>query len=294
MRQHFPEIKGKVCTLEKSSLEIEFEQLVIRANNRESRLLTDYIIVDRQLVIPKSSCRFDLTAIYLQRGAWHRAPHQVPLALLELKFGLNPDTGGLYEQLSAYYETVRSHIREIALETESILKQKLALELISHPTRTEAYRKLTVIPDIDTVRFGIVLIDYAPESELLQGCRTQQAPVRIDRSMFLTSASASGKPTRAPAQRRRHEAPHSSRQQPNRRIMRRIGVRRLANHHRCRDGPHRTRRDSVRSDGHTHPHRRRSTPASARIIRQRRSYSDSSPHLPRPPRSLRPRPIRPS
>ena len=58
-----PYLKESIITYGKSSLEIEYEQLIIRANNNEPRNNTEYFIIDRQYTTEKGE-RFDLTGIY--------------------------------------------------------------------------------------------------------------------------------------------------------------------------------------------------------------------------------------
>ncbi len=162
-----PHVKERIIALHKGGNEIEFEQMLIRANTREPRLLTDYLIIDRQLVTADRKGRFDLTAVYLPRGKWHRSK-EVALALLEIKFGLNQDIGKIHEQLTGYYGSVATHLDEIAGESETLLRQQVELELIAHPKgRLKAFGKLRISRDITKARFAIVLVDYAPASKTL-------------------------------------------------------------------------------------------------------------------------------
>jgi len=66
-----PHIKENIIRHGKRSLEIEYEQLIIRANNREARTNPEYFIVDRQYALGKE--RLDLTGVY-----WNRAGRQRP------------------------------------------------------------------------------------------------------------------------------------------------------------------------------------------------------------------------
>ena len=61
-----PTIKENIVLLGKSSLEIEYEQMIIRANNYEPRNNSEYFIVDRQYAAGHAG-RFDLTGFYWDR-----------------------------------------------------------------------------------------------------------------------------------------------------------------------------------------------------------------------------------
>src|SRR5207249_352816 len=106
-------------------------------------------IVDRQLAIKGTSCRFDLTAVYLEQGEWNRS-NKAPLTLFEIKYGLNQDIQKIDEQLYEYYKTIQANMNDIAKETQSILRQKLELDLIKQKSRIQAYRRLADAPNIWT------------------------------------------------------------------------------------------------------------------------------------------------
>ncbi len=86
-----------------TSLEIEYEQLIIRANNLEARNNSEYFIVDRQYSVPEG--RFDLTGMYWK--AKGRKKYQtVQPCLMEVKFALNDDIKDVHQQLEKYYEAI--------------------------------------------------------------------------------------------------------------------------------------------------------------------------------------------
>ena len=62
-----PEMKEKVIGLSglKKTLEIEYEQLLLRANNQEEKINTDFFGIDRQYVDKKN--RFDITGIFWEK-----------------------------------------------------------------------------------------------------------------------------------------------------------------------------------------------------------------------------------
>ena len=172
----WPLVKERILRLHTGGNEIEFEQMLIRANNREPRMLTDYLIVDRQLTAKAPPGRFDLTGVYLEHGVWHHQK-EVPLALLEIKFGLNQDIGTIGEQLSAYHASIGANIEQVAGESEVILKQQIDLGLIAHPpARLQAFQKLRISREVSKVRFVVVLVDHPPGSKKLSQAKLSALP----------------------------------------------------------------------------------------------------------------------
>lgn len=83
-----PLLKQNIIIYGKRSREVEYEQMIIRANNSEPRNNTEYFIVDRQYAV-NDGC-FDLTGIFWEMS--HRKRNQeVPVCLMEIKFALNAD-----------------------------------------------------------------------------------------------------------------------------------------------------------------------------------------------------------
>lgn len=92
-----PQLKQNIIQRGKSSLEIEYEQMIIRANNFEPRNNSEYFIIDRQYTINVG--RFDLIGIYWERS--HRRKNQeVDLCLMEVKFALNQDIKEIHQHSS--------------------------------------------------------------------------------------------------------------------------------------------------------------------------------------------------
>lgn len=164
--QGVPLLKENIIRHGQSSLEVEYEQLLIRANNLEARTNSEYFIIDRQYAISNVG-RFDLTGFVWDRSGRKRG-QQVPLCFLELKFALNSDIQEVHDQLARYYEAIKNDAPAIAAEAESIFKQKLVLGLFDQPAdRVAALQTLTFTSDVDHYQFIIVLVDYNPHSTLL-------------------------------------------------------------------------------------------------------------------------------
>lgn len=163
-----PAIKQRVVVhrAEKGGNEIEWEQLLIRANNDEPRLNTEYFIIDRQSVVPGASARFDLSAIFWSREHRRRG-NEVPPVLLEVKYGQNPEIRELHEQLARYYKALPPTLEETAEEAQMILRQKIDVGLIHQPPdRLSTLRTHRISPSKALMRFGVVLVDYNPASRL--------------------------------------------------------------------------------------------------------------------------------
>jgi len=169
-----PRLKQNIAAFGKRSLEIEYEQMLIRANNYERRNASEYFIVDRQYAVAEN--RFDLIGVFWDRK--HRRKHQeVPVCLMELKFALNQDLADVAGQLARYYEAVRPLAASIAEEGETIFRQKLELGLYDQPAeRIAAMKTLTFARDIARFQFVLALVDYNPNSALLDLASLTQLP----------------------------------------------------------------------------------------------------------------------
>lgn len=161
-----PFIKENIIKFGASTIEAEYEQLVIRANNSEERSNSEYYILDRQYTT-ESRDRFDLTGFYWDRVKRARG-QEVPLCFIELKFSLNPDIKNVHEQINRYYQHVRENVNLLAQEAEKLLDQKLKLGLLKQPNnRLDAIKTLTISKNINEYEFILLLIDYNPYSKLL-------------------------------------------------------------------------------------------------------------------------------
>lgn len=160
--KNIPLLKENVVMHGKHSLEIEYEQMIIRANNFEPRNNSEYFIIDRQYVVGKQ--RFDLTGIFWDRMS-RRKGQEVALCFIEVKFALNKDISEVHNQLKRYYEAIRPEAGNIAEEGETIFRQKLELGLYKQSVeRIEAMKTLSFSKDISQFQFILVLVDYNPNS----------------------------------------------------------------------------------------------------------------------------------
>jgi hypothetical protein len=157
-----PHLKQNIIKHGKNALEIEYEQMIIRANNYEPRNNSEYFIVDRQYTVDIG--RFDLTGFFWDRKR-RRKNQEVDLCLMEVKFALNQDIKDVHQQLSRYYQALKSKAVQIAEENETLFRQKLELGLYSQaPDRLAAMKTLVFSRDFSRFQFILVLVDYTPNS----------------------------------------------------------------------------------------------------------------------------------
>ncbi len=163
---NIPAIKRNIQQCSVQSIETEYEQLFIRANNYERRVNSEYFVLDRQYVVGKE--RFDLMGFVWQQP--HAKNQTVQMCLMEVKYGLNPDIRVLHEQLKRYYHQVKDRAVELAAEAEKVFQQKLALGLYDQTPsqRKEALGTLKISREFSDFQFIVILIDYNPGSKLLK------------------------------------------------------------------------------------------------------------------------------
>jgi len=160
-----PFIKENIIRYGKHSSEVEYEQIIIRANNFEPRNNSEYFIVDRQYEMRAG--RFDLTGIFWDRNG-RRKNQEVPVCLMEIKFALNPDINKLGEQLTRYYDSIKPHSAVIASEMQAVFRQKIELGLYNQPEkRLNALKTLTFSPNIEEYQIILIMVDYNRNSKHL-------------------------------------------------------------------------------------------------------------------------------
>ncbi len=179
-----PLIKENIIKHGKKSLEIEYEQMLIRANNYEHNNNTEYFIVDRQYVVKEG--RFDLTGVYWKTNGRKRN-QEVPVCLMELKFALNKDIRDIHNQLARYYEPIKRNAANIAEELEIIFRQKLELKLYDQPVdRLDAMKTLLFSRDINKFQFILIMVDYNRNSSLLDLESIKKLPFADQIKVFYT------------------------------------------------------------------------------------------------------------
>ncbi|KSV16600.1 lactamase [Dehalococcoides mccartyi] len=161
--RHVPELMFRVASRGKKSMEIEYEQMIIRANNLEERNNSEYIILANQYSIGEE--RWDLLSLKWPRKRRGGNNPVGQLALIEVKYALNSDIQDADQQLGRYYDYISKNIESLCVEMELILSQKLFLGLIERtPEQLAQLQKLKLSRDINKVEMILYLVDYNPNS----------------------------------------------------------------------------------------------------------------------------------
>lgn len=165
---NIPLIKNNVIRVKskRPTLEIEYEQLLIRSNNLNKNVNSEIFLTDRQYADNINNSRFDLSGFFWSRK--NRKRNQtVPLTFIEVKYSLNPDISDIDKQINKYYNAVNSNILDIASETEYLKNLKIELGLINQSKdRLDALKTLKISKKIQDAKFIIALIDFNPNSKL--------------------------------------------------------------------------------------------------------------------------------
>jgi hypothetical protein len=179
-----PTLKENIIRHGKTSQEIEYEQLIIRANNDEARNNSEYFVVDRQYAI--KGMRLDLLGFFWE-GKQRRKRQTVAPCVMEVKFALNPDIGQVHEQLASYYEAVKADAAGVAQDAESSFRQRLELGLYCQsPARLKAMKTLVFARDIEQFQFILVLVDYNPYSSQFDPTKLKDLSFAAQVKVFLS------------------------------------------------------------------------------------------------------------
>ena len=157
--------------------ELEFEQLLIRANNLESRNNSEYIILDRQYVVNNGVDRWDLVALRWPIEKRGRPLQNGYLSVIEVKYAQNPDIQNIKNQVGRYGNYLEAHLSDICKDMKNILSQKLDLGLLAKTEgQIKRLRQLPINPDIAETEIIVYLIDYNNNSGLLRRAKEAGKP----------------------------------------------------------------------------------------------------------------------
>jgi hypothetical protein len=178
---HIKSLMAKHCA---HGHEIEFEQSLIRANNREPGIHTDYFAIDRQVLMGSSVDRLDVLGIH-----WpdHKNGKDLALALIEVKYGVLGGVDKIADQVRRYYDGLAADIDFFANEAQGILRQKLELGLIAAGESAGAIEKLKGLPvsrDLKRVKIVLALVDFSPKSTVLKAEELRQLPFADQIELF--------------------------------------------------------------------------------------------------------------
>ena len=189
IRKFVPSILFNIASYGKPSMEIEYEQMLIRANNLERRVNSEYIMVynqGRYISENKSDgekdakqVRFDVCAVKWPQHRRAAKSLKGQLVLIEVKYALNKEIGSAHKQLERYYEYLESSYKNLCREIELILRQKLTLGLIERDEKQiRRLEKLEVDKDLKTAEIVLFLVDYNPYSKYKNNliCAAKELP----------------------------------------------------------------------------------------------------------------------
>lgn len=168
---YLPIIKEKIITnkSKSKSFEIEYEQLLIRANSYTKKVNSEFFIVDRQFADKKDNI-VDLLGIFCHRDRRQGEIITVEPFFGEVKYSLNPDIKNIAQQIDRYYskitESPQSYDKFINRIKELLhLKSELGL-LEANDRLIDKFKKANIENDSKKLRIIIILIDYNPYSQL--------------------------------------------------------------------------------------------------------------------------------
>lgn len=165
-----PGIKHRISIHKPYASEIEIEHFLLRMNNCERSVNSEYFAIDRQGIYghgPKNDHRIDVLGIF-----WPRANRsmsvKVDLCVMEVKFAMGAEIGHVAEQLQRYHSILCADLKQIAADAQALLRDKIELGLIDGTNeRLEKLKQLEVSDDIEDVRCLIVLAEQNPFSRSL-------------------------------------------------------------------------------------------------------------------------------
>lgn len=179
-----PRIKQRIAEHAARGKEIEFEQLLVRVNNREG-LNTDYIAVDRQGVAEEGKGRTDVVGVYWP-GDRRVTDDPLMPALIEVKFGLGGGVEDVAAQLARYFDDLRTTLPTFARDLQAQLRQKARLGLL--PGLSESaqakIQRLLVSDRIEDVRAVVALVDYSPRARRLDPAALRALPFAHQIDLF--------------------------------------------------------------------------------------------------------------
>lgn len=189
VRDALPHVKQRIACHAKGggaggALEIEIEQLLIRFNNNEAALNTEYFCVDRQVALSAAD-RLDVVGVHWPRNG-RNASTELGLALIEVKYSLGGGVEGILEQVRRYHDLLAADMERVAAQTQALLRQKLRLGLITgaSPAALDKLATLPVSRDPATVRVVLALADYNPYSSRLDLDALRRSPLARHLDLF--------------------------------------------------------------------------------------------------------------
>lgn len=177
--------------------EREFQQLIVRTNNRNKRISksTDYYIADMEYAETDGmNARFDMVAFKWLSTSWDRKKLETPsLAFIELKYGdgaLDDGSAGIKKHLDDLKEFIScsGNLSDFAKNMTEVFRQKCKLGLVEG--LQENQYKLTISPDNPEVIF--IFAEHEPASGILKRVLNDINPDDYSFPISIASASMMG------------------------------------------------------------------------------------------------------
>jgi hypothetical protein len=177
--KEIPCIKHWIATHKSYASEIEIEHLLIRMNNRERGVNSEYFAVDRQGLYGKANDRRRIDVLGV---CWPRANRttsaKLDLSVMEVKFAVGAKIGEIAGQLEIYHKILSADIQRVAQDAQALLRDKIDLGLLGSDKRLEKLKTLEISDQMDDVRGVIVLAEQNPYSESLDPRSLSSGPFR--------------------------------------------------------------------------------------------------------------------
>lgn len=165
--EQLPNIKQRIATHKSHASEIEIEHLLIRLNNREPNVNSEYFAIDRQGVYGPKNDRIDVLGV-----CWPRAKRQtsrkLDLCVMEVKLNMGGEIGKVADQLKKYYCVLADDLPTIAKNAQALLRDKIDLGLVGTDEQQKKLKKLEISDRMEDVRCVVVLAEQNPFSESLK------------------------------------------------------------------------------------------------------------------------------
>lgn len=177
--------------------EREFQQFIIRTNNRNKRIsnATDYYIADMEYAETNGmNARFDMVALKWRSTSWERKKLEIPsLAFIELKYGdcaLDSGSAGMKKHLDDLQDFISrsGNLSSFTKDMTEVFRQKCKLGLVEGLQENQYH--LTISPDNPEVIF--IFAEHDPASRILKRVLNDIDPDDYSFPISIASASMMG------------------------------------------------------------------------------------------------------
>jgi hypothetical protein len=173
--EQLPGVKHQISVHKPYASEIEIEHFLIRMNNREQSVNSEYFAVDRQGVYGPNNDRIDVLAVCWPR-ADRRTKSNLALCVMEVKLAMGAVIGEVGGQLKKYQSMLERDLPAVAADAQALLRDKIELGLLGTDRRLQTLSTLEISTRMDDVRFVLVLAEQNPFSKSLDPSTLGELP----------------------------------------------------------------------------------------------------------------------